>query len=148
MLRERHKTMSVTELRCISNSRLILSTILFLIFKVVVESEEICNGTIGRCCKGYFWNFGTNKCEECTPGYTGPNCTAQCPYPTYGFACQGFCNCSNDTCNMSWGFITFTTLTSNNGAKHERGTKQEEVKWHNTLLDHVNEGMDNSVCTV
>uniref|UniRef100_A0A8W8JRT3 Tyrosine-protein kinase receptor Tie-1 n=1 Tax=Magallana gigas TaxID=29159 RepID=A0A8W8JRT3_MAGGI len=111
---------------------------------VVVESEEICNGTIGRCCKGYFWNFGTNKCEECTPGYTGPNCTAQCPYPTYGFACQGFCNCSNDTCNMSWGFITFTTLTSNNGAKHERGTKQEEVKWHNTLLDHVNEDLTDS----
>lgn len=48
---------------------------------------------------------------ECTPGYTGPNCTAQCPYPTYGFACQGFCNCSNDTCNMSWGCISSTTLT-------------------------------------
>lgn len=48
---------------------------------------------------------------ECTPGYTGPNCTAQCPYPTYGFACQGFCNCSKDTCNMSWGCISSTTLT-------------------------------------
>lgn len=56
----------------------------------------------------YSFNFFLKL--ECTPGYTGPNCTAQCPYPTYGFACQGFCNCSNDTCNMSWGCISSTTL--------------------------------------
>lgn len=49
---------------------------------------------------------------ECTPGYTGPSCTEECPYPTYGSACQGFCNCSNDTCNLSWGCITSTTLTT------------------------------------
>uniref|UniRef100_A0A8W8JIE8 Uncharacterized protein n=1 Tax=Magallana gigas TaxID=29159 RepID=A0A8W8JIE8_MAGGI len=108
---------------------------------MVVESEKVCNGSIGQCCKGYFRNIETNKCEECTPGYTGPNCTAQCPYPTYEFACQGFCNCSNDTCNMSWGCISSTTLAMDNSSKHERRTKEEDVKMHDTLLAHVNEAI-------
>uniref|UniRef100_A0A8W8JLR3 Uncharacterized protein n=1 Tax=Magallana gigas TaxID=29159 RepID=A0A8W8JLR3_MAGGI len=108
---------------------------------MIVDSEKLCYGSIGQCCKGYFRNIETNKCEKCTPGYTGPNCTAQCPYPTYGFACQGFCNCSNVTCNMSWGCISSTTLTMDNSAKHERRKKEEDIKMHDTLLDHVNEGM-------
>lgn len=32
-----------------------------------------------------------------------------------------------------------------NSAKHERRTKEEDVKMHDTLLDHVNEGW---ICTV
>lgn len=39
---------------------------------------------------------------ELTSGYAGPNCTV----------CQGFCNSSNYTWNMSSGCITFTTITS------------------------------------
>lgn len=46
------------------------------------------------------------------PGYTGPNCTAHCPYPTYGDACQGYCICSKDTCDVSWGCKSLTTLTT------------------------------------
>lgn len=45
-------------------------------------------------------------------GYTGANCTTQCPYPSYGDACQGTCNCSIDICDMSWGCRTLTTLTT------------------------------------
>lgn len=40
---------------------------------------------------------------ECMTGYNGLNCTAKCPYPTYGNSCQGLCLCSNDFCNMITG---------------------------------------------
>ena len=46
--------------------------------------------------------------EEC-PGYTGPKCTLQCPYPTYGDKCQGYCDCDNDTCDISTGCTILTT---------------------------------------
>lgn len=42
-------------------------------------------------------------------GYFGPNCTDKCPYPTYGERCQGYCDCSNTTCNVSTGCETLTT---------------------------------------
>lgn len=40
----RHKNMSVSELFCRLSTRLILSTILFLTFRMVVESGKVCNG--------------------------------------------------------------------------------------------------------
>lgn len=104
--------MSVSELVCRSYIRMILLTILFSTFKMVVESGKECNETIDQCCKGYYRSLETTKCEKCLPGYIGHNCTSPCPYPTYGFACQGICNCSNDICNMSWGCRTLTTLTT------------------------------------
>lgn len=45
----------------------------------------------------------------CMAGYFGPNCTDKCPYPTYGERCQGYCDCSNTTCNVSTGCETLTT---------------------------------------
>lgn len=43
--------------------------------------------------------------SECMPGYTGTglNCTTKCPYPTYGDRCQGYCDCSNEMCDVSTG---------------------------------------------
>lgn len=43
------------------------------------------------------------------PGYFGLNCTNKCPYPSYGERCQGYCDCSNTTCNGSTGCGTLTT---------------------------------------
>uniref|UniRef100_A0A8W8LNF1 Uncharacterized protein n=1 Tax=Magallana gigas TaxID=29159 RepID=A0A8W8LNF1_MAGGI len=61
------------------------------------------------CCVGFYWNSNNNICELCRPGYFGLNCTDKCPYPTYGDRCQGYCDCSNDTCDVSTGCITLTT---------------------------------------
>lgn len=47
--------------------------------------------------------------SECMPGYTGLNCTTKCPYPTYGERCQGYCDCSNNACDVSFGCIEITT---------------------------------------
>lgn len=30
--------------------------------------------------------------SECMPGYSGLNCTTRCPYPLYGYICQGYCD--------------------------------------------------------
>lgn len=46
---------------------------------------------------------------ECMSGYSGPYCTTRCPYPTYGSRCQGYCDCSNDTCDVSIGCKIPTT---------------------------------------
>lgn len=43
------------------------------------------------------------------PGYSGPNCTTKCPYPLYGYRCQGYCNCTNYTCDVSTGCRTITS---------------------------------------
>lgn len=43
------------------------------------------------------------------PGYSGVNCTADCPYPTYGDNCQDLCDCDEDICNVSTGCTQITT---------------------------------------
>lgn len=106
--------MSGSKLLFRSYIRSIQSAILFLTFRTVVVSEEVCNETVSACCSGFFWNLETNGCENCKPGYTGLNCTIQCPYPTYGDKCQGVCNCSTEICDMSWGCKTLTTLITGN----------------------------------
>lgn len=40
---------------------------------------------------------------ECTTGYGGPNCTLQCPYPTYGDRCEKDCDCIEYLCDVSTG---------------------------------------------
>lgn len=45
----------------------------------------------------------------CIPGYHGINCTIVCPYPSYGPACQGFCDCKKDMCDVSTGCTQKTT---------------------------------------
>ena len=47
--------------------------------------------------------------EECGPGYSGPNCTLICTYPTYGDECQEICDCDNKTCDISTGCRIPTT---------------------------------------
>lgn len=34
-------------------------------------------------------------------GYSGPTCNIQCPFPTFGERCQGFCNSSRNLCDVS-----------------------------------------------
>lgn len=46
------------------------------------------------------------------PGYIGLNCSNKCPYPYYGEKCKQWCNCSNDTCDVSTGCRDLTTLTA------------------------------------
>ena len=46
---------------------------------------------------------------ECHPGYNGQHCTIQCPYPTYGELCQGYCNCRKENCDVSTGCRAPTT---------------------------------------
>nr|XP_022289820.1 uncharacterized protein LOC111101582 [Crassostrea virginica] len=57
----------------------------------------------GGCCDGYYFNATKAACAKCMPGYIGPNCTLSCLYPTYGEECQGNCNCSNSSCDISTG---------------------------------------------
>ncbi|XP_078310685.1 uncharacterized protein LOC144618483 [Crassostrea virginica] len=63
----------------------------------------------GGCCDGYFRIPGSEKCIECSPGYSGTNCSIQCPYPTYGYGCQGICDCDKDICDISTGCTLLTT---------------------------------------
>lgn len=51
----------------------------------------------------------SNVVTECISGYTGPNCTSICPYPTYGDNCQHICDCSKDECDFSSGCNSLTS---------------------------------------
>lgn len=73
------------------------------------ETIPECKENFKRCCDGYFWNLTINRCELCMPGYSGLNCTTRCPYPSYGYRCQGYCDCGNDTCDVSTGCRTITS---------------------------------------
>lgn len=42
-------------------------------------------------------------------GYSGENCSFQCPYPYYGVDCQRICDCTSDLCDVSTGCIILTT---------------------------------------
>ncbi|XP_052690832.1 scavenger receptor class F member 1-like [Crassostrea angulata] len=87
--------------------------LLFLLLKFITngsgETVPECKQNFKGCCVGYFWNQMINRCEQCMPGYSGLNCTTRCPYPFYGYRCQGNCDCSNDTCDVSTGCRTITT---------------------------------------
>lgn len=37
--------------------------------------------------------------KECHPGQYGINCSSQCPYPSYGKACQKTCSCESSLCH-------------------------------------------------
>lgn len=37
------------------------------------------------------------------PGYTGIECTFECPYPSFGNDCQGYCRCSIELCDVARG---------------------------------------------
>lgn len=43
------------------------------------------------------------------PGYNGINCTSLCPHPSYGYGCQGLCDCEKDMCDVSTGCTQKTT---------------------------------------
>lgn len=99
---------------------------------MVVVSEEVCIETISSCCSGSFRNITTNECENCKPGYTGLNCSVQCPYPTYGNKCQGFCNCSLEICDISWGCENLTALTTEKNMSSAGTTGKEYVTINKT----------------
>lgn len=63
----------------------------------------------GATSTSVFHDFKNIRYIECMPGYSGLDCTTRCPYPTYGNRCQGYCNCSNYTCDVSTGCRTLTT---------------------------------------
>lgn len=50
--------------------------------------------------------------SKCKPGYTGLNCTRICSYSSYGERCQGYCECSNETCDISTGCRGLNTPTT------------------------------------
>ncbi|XP_062611178.1 uncharacterized protein LOC134273026 [Saccostrea cucullata] len=57
------------------------------------------------CCFGYRWNSSSSSCIECPQGFTGANCTIQCPFPTYGRKCQEKCTCKRSSCDSRYGCI-------------------------------------------
>lgn len=87
---------------CIPPLSWITTTIFFFTCSITAESAGNCTENIDGCCFGYF-RISKNICEKCMPGYVGLNCTSTCPHPTYGERCQGYCNCSNETCDVSTG---------------------------------------------
>lgn len=66
--------------------------------KNVVNKCKGQNGTIA-CCHGYQWNKEKTKCIPCDKGFTGYNCEAICPFPSYGLDCQAICNCTKANCD-------------------------------------------------
>lgn len=43
------------------------------------------------------------------PGYTGLDCKVECPYPSFGTDCQGYCSCSIELCDVARGCSSLTT---------------------------------------
>ena len=41
----------------------------------------------------------------CDTGFTGPNCTTPCVYPSYGKDCHLDCSCSNILCHHVYGCV-------------------------------------------
>lgn len=42
---------------------------------------------------------------DCSPGYTGIECTLQCPYPLFGKDCQKLCKCLETECSFVSGCL-------------------------------------------
>lgn len=59
------------------------------------------------------------------PGYSGVNCSLNCPYPYYGVDCQRKCNCNSDLCDISTGCIDQTTGKLKNKQIFSETTKNE-----------------------
>ncbi|XP_062581430.1 multiple epidermal growth factor-like domains protein 10 [Saccostrea cucullata] len=55
------------------------------------------------CPEDYIWDENESNCRECSPGFSGINCSQQCRYPNFGSHCQGLCNCEERLCNVSFG---------------------------------------------
>nr|XP_022321450.1 uncharacterized protein LOC111123429 isoform X2 [Crassostrea virginica] len=58
-----------------------------------------------ECRSGYKWNETLRLCQRCPLGYTGPECTFQCRFPSYGLDCFNTCDCSWDVCNFMFGCV-------------------------------------------
>uniref|UniRef100_A0A8W8MRR1 TNFR-Cys domain-containing protein n=1 Tax=Magallana gigas TaxID=29159 RepID=A0A8W8MRR1_MAGGI len=71
-----------------------------------------CDG-FQKCCVGYMWDEFLQNCTKCSTGYTGINCTEQCPFPTYGEICQKLCNCDSTLCDFSTGCKPNRTRAAN-----------------------------------
>ncbi|XP_052718550.1 protein draper-like isoform X2 [Crassostrea angulata] len=41
--------------------------------------------------------------QGCEVGFSGPNCSKPCQYPSFGQQCQEECNCTQDICNIITG---------------------------------------------
>ncbi|XP_062596686.1 uncharacterized protein LOC134258148, partial [Saccostrea cucullata] len=83
---------------------------LVFLFLITVSLREVVGSckraSLGNCCTGYIYNFETSKCEECSIGLTGPNCSLQCRYPSYGRLCQQQCDCTEIYCNKIVGCVS------------------------------------------
>ncbi|XP_062600201.1 multiple epidermal growth factor-like domains protein 10 [Saccostrea cucullata] len=95
-----------------------MSIIETFIFKLLSTSSflcsfsaaiPICEKSLKGCCSNYKWNYETQQCEKCLPGYTGVNCNQTCPYPLYGVGCQTKCDCKENLCDASIGCRIFIT---------------------------------------
>lgn len=45
----------------------------------------------------------SGKCEKCSIGYHGNNCSLKCKPPTYGEGCQALCDCPKTDCHFVHG---------------------------------------------
>ncbi|XP_062576182.1 uncharacterized protein LOC134238072 [Saccostrea cucullata] len=84
--------------------------VLVLLLWTPPSCQSQCTGLYGSvCCSGYMLDKALNRCIKCPDGFVGDKCTRQCLFPTYGFRCQGNCDCAKHLCDFSKGCIRRTT---------------------------------------
>uniref|UniRef100_A0A8W8MRW4 Uncharacterized protein n=1 Tax=Magallana gigas TaxID=29159 RepID=A0A8W8MRW4_MAGGI len=118
------------------------------IFSNDCETVPECNQNFKGCCVGYFWNPTINRCKQCMPGYSGLNCTTSCPYPSYGYRCQGNCDCSNDMCNVSTGCRTITSAALDTLSNTPNPTSSNVMNKTETILMTQSESTSSTILFV
>ncbi|XP_061177504.1 multiple epidermal growth factor-like domains protein 10 [Saccostrea echinata] len=83
----------------------IIILLLFGIKEFTTGRDVLCTRIDGSrgCCAGTILNSALNRCENCSTGYFGLNCTDKCLYPSFGDNCQQHCSCDNTSCHFAKG---------------------------------------------
>ena len=82
----------------------------FIVLRFLFSNINLLFWSVERL-KGYKETYGLKSIcfEECSPGYSGPNCTIKCVYPSYGETCQEICDCEEKICDILTGCKILTT---------------------------------------
>ncbi|XP_062616080.1 N-acetylglucosamine-1-phosphodiester alpha-N-acetylglucosaminidase-like [Saccostrea cucullata] len=85
--------------------KMIIILLLFGIKEFTTGRDGMCTWIDGSrgCCAGTIFNSALNRCENCSTGYFGFNCTDKCVYPSFGNNCQRSCLCDNTSCHFAKG---------------------------------------------